>query len=196
MLEFLRYVDTQIFYFLNTTLANPLLDMAMPFLTDLNKHFVGWFCFLTLWLLLMVKGGKQGRILGVLIIFLIVVSDQLSSSLLKQLFQRSRPCWVEDRIVTHVRILVSCGGGFSFPSSHAVNNFAIAAFISHYYRALTIPLYAFAAIVGFSRVYVGVHFPFDVLAGALVGVGCAYALIAGWTRVARRYPAVALRQVA
>jgi undecaprenyl-diphosphatase len=73
---------------------------------------------------------------------------------------------------------VPCGGGKSFPSSHAVNNFAMAFLMSRLYPGARKYLFGFACLVGFSRVYVGVHYPADVLSGALIGMGIAWCVLA------------------
>jgi undecaprenyl-diphosphatase len=166
--EFFASIDRSMFYFVNHSLQNILFDAVMPFLTDLNKKpgvvlFVG-LC----WIVLFVKGGKSGRIAALLLIPTIVLSDQLSSSLLKQLFDRLRPCFV----LPDVHLLVPCGSGRSFPSSHAVNNFAGAYLFAYFFPRWRWALYGFAAAVAFSRVYVGVHYPSDVVGGSIIGIGC------------------------
>jgi len=176
MIDFLYSIDVAIFFFINHTLANPVLDWLMPFLTDLNKQkpvlvvvilLVGWI----LW-----KGGAKGRAtIGVLIVT-IIISDQFSSSFLKDIFDRVRPC----KALEGVRMLVSCGSGFSFPSSHAVNNFAGAYVISHFYKKQKWYWFTFAALVALSRSYVGVHYPSDILAGGIIGIGVGFFTTALW----------------
>jgi undecaprenyl-diphosphatase len=75
----------------------------------------------------------------------------------------------------------------SFPSSHAVNNFAIATMFAWYYRRWRYWFYAWAAVVALSRVFVGVHYPSDVAGGALIGTGVALAALALWQFVTRRW---------
>jgi undecaprenyl-diphosphatase len=73
----------------------------------------------------------------------------------------------------NVHLLVSCGSGFSFPSSHAVNNFAAALILAFFFPQNKWWFFGFAALVAFSRVYVGVHYLFDVIGGAVIGLFCA-----------------------
>ncbi|MBS4028665.1 MAG: phosphatase PAP2 family protein, partial [Ignavibacteriales bacterium] len=129
------------------------------------------------------KGSKQTRTALLLLIPLIIFSDQLNSSLLKNIFERPRPCVS----LENVRLLVSCGSGYSFPSSHAVNNFAIATLLSMYFRNYRILFFAFASLVAYSRVYVGVHYPSDIIAGALIGICCAYTLNWTWEKIQTSY---------
>ena len=190
MIDFFYSIDKSLFYFCNQTLANPLFDVMMPFLTDLNKTWFGRGLFLVLWLLLMWKGGKKGRSLGILVILLILVSDQISSNVIKKIFARPRPCHIIDGfpVVDHIRLLVDCGSGYSFPSSHAVNNFAVGTFLSYYYRKWTWAYLSFATIIAFSRMSVGVHYPSDVIGGAVIGALFAYAMIIVWNYACKQFP--------
>jgi len=148
--------------------------MVMPFLTDLNKKvpilvisglvLVFWF----------VKGGKEVRLAILLLIPTILLSDQLSSSVVKFMVERPRPC----HVLAGVHLLVPCGSGYSFPSSHAVNNFAGALVLSYFMPRTTLWWFSFASTVAFSRVYVGVHYPTDVLGGAVIGLMCAVLILA------------------
>lgn len=190
MADFLFSIDKAIFYFLNGTLGNPVFDVVMPFLTDLNKTLFGKLLAVSLWVLLMVKGGKKGRVVAVFLIPLIFLSDQMNSSLLKKLIERPRPCHEVDGtvVLANIRLLVDCGSGYSFPSSHAVNNIAAAAYFSYFYRKWTWAFFTFAGLVALSRVFVGVHYPSDIAGGALVGAVCAAVIIGIWKAAALRVP--------
>lgn len=179
MVEILFSIDKTLYVFFNQTIANPVLDWTMPVLTDLNQNLYGLLLFTGIWLLFMWRGGKNGRIIGIMVIFLVAFSDQFSSNLIKKIVERPRPCHTIDgrTVVEHVRLLVACGSGYSFPSSHAVNNFAVGTLLSYYYRKWTWLFMTFAGLVGFSRVYVGVHFPSDIVGGAIIGAACAFCII-------------------
>ena len=88
-------------------------------------------------------------------------------SLLKNLVARDRPCWIDPDFL---QLLVSVPKDFSFPSAHTMISVSAAAALFHYSKALGIPALVIAALVGFSRLYLFVHFPTDVLAGAVIGV--------------------------
>jgi undecaprenyl-diphosphatase len=124
-----------------------------------------------LWLLLLWKGGRNGRIIGILLVPMIVIGDQLCSQVLKGIVLRPRPCHTVDGlpVIDHVRLLVPCGSGYSFPSSHAFNNFAFATYLTAHFRKRWWVWFSYAFLIGLSRVVVGVHFPSDVLGGAILG---------------------------
>ena len=183
MTELLYSIDVAVFFFINHSLANPVFDIVMPFLTDLNKIWIGKTVYLLGFLWLVVKGGRNGRIAAAVLITGIVVSDQLSSAVLKPIVGRIRPCFA----LNGVRLLVEGGSGLSFPSSHAVNNFCAATILAAFYKRQQWIWYSIAALVAFTRPYVGVHYPSDVLGGAIIGAACGMALTFLWHETDRRW---------
>ena len=101
------------------------------------------------------------------------LADTISSKVIKPSVQRLRPC-NDPEIKAEVQLLVHCGSGYSFTSSHASNHFAIAAFLSLtlglHYRRIRLPLYLWAASIALGQVYVGVHYPLDIFIGAILGL--------------------------
>jgi undecaprenyl-diphosphatase len=117
------------------------------------------------------------RIWGIVALAVLVVSftlaDQLSVHLFKNVFERLRPCHVEE-LKTMIHSLENCGGKYGFISNHAANSFCFAMFTAwifknKYYTAL---IFFWAVCVSYSRIYVGKHFPLDVICGAIFGVVC------------------------
>jgi undecaprenyl-diphosphatase len=172
MLETILNIDLWLFHLLNKGIANPIFDFVMPIVTN-QKIFLP--VYLIGLVLLIWKGGKRGRIAALILILTVIASDYLSSQVIKSYVGRLRPC----HTLLDVRLLVGCGPGKSFPSSHAVNNFAMATILAYFYRKYQWYFWSFASIVAFSRVYVGVHYPLDIFGGALVGfvVGMIFILI-------------------
>ncbi len=189
MIEFLYSLDVAVFRFINVTLANPVGDLLWPLITNYDKMLPVRIVLLAVWLLLVIRGGARGRTVAFLVIPVVFCADKLSSAVIKELVARPRPCHDIGGvpIVQGIHMLVECGSGRSFPSSHAVNNFAAATLFSTYYRRWRWWLFGWAAIVALSRPAVGVHYPSDILGGAVLGASIALALVFLWTKAARTF---------
>ena len=189
MIEFLFSIDVAVFHFINVTLANPVGDFLWPLITDYDKLIPVRILLLAVWILLIVRGGARGRTAALLLVPVLFCADKLSSSVIKEIVSRPRPCHEIGGvpIVQGIHLLVDCGAGKSFPSSHAVNNFAVATLFSTYYRRWRLWFFGWAALVALSRPAVGVHYPSDILGGAVIGGCVALAVIFLWTRAARKF---------
>ena len=174
MPEWLLNIDGSLFIFINSTLANPVTDFIMPVIT--NDNFLRVVYGLAI-ISILVFGKKRLLAVAIFSIFVLVLTDQSSSTFLKPFFERLRPCKVME-----VHLLVGCGSGYSFPSSHAANIFGQAMFFGILYRRLAKYLVIFAFLVGVSRVFVGVHYPLDVVAGAILGTAMALGMKLVYTR--------------
>jgi undecaprenyl-diphosphatase len=189
MPESLIALDKIIFSFINQGLSNQFFDWIMPVITDWDKAILGRLLIISTVTFLLWKGDPKKRMLVPLLFLTILITDQINSSVLKNMIARPRPCHVVDGayIIENIRLLVSCGSGFSFPSSHAANSFAAATLLSIYYQKLSWLFILLAAIVGFSRIYVGVHFPLDVICGAVVGALCSLILYYSWLLISKYF---------
>ncbi len=163
MISWASSLDTALFHLINRAGENSFFDWFMPFMTDL-KNFTYVLAFLGVWILW--KERKGGVIFLIFIALTLAMTDSFSSRLLKEWVGRIRPC----QILPGVRLLTDCNTSYSFPSSHAVNIFAAAYFLSQPFRRLTPVFYGIAAVVGYSRVYIGIHYPLDVMGGAAIGL--------------------------
>jgi undecaprenyl-diphosphatase len=172
-MDFLYHIDRTVFLFLNRDVANPVFDVIMPFITNKNNFSVP---LLLILLALLIFGGKKGRIAVLLGVIVVVLSDQLSSSVIKPLVRRIRPCH-PDFLIEGARYLIGTKRSFAFPSSHAANMASTALWFSYQYKRYTWIFVAIAILVGYSRIYVGVHYLIDVLGGYIVGVICAFMII-------------------
>lgn len=160
-----RIVDTWLFYAVNHGTENGLFDWLMPLITDYNIVAAIAIAAYLIW-----KDPKKGFILCIVIILAVTLSDFTNHRVFKEIFARLRPC----NVLPDVHLLTGCSGSFSFPSSHAVNSFTVAAVFGFYNKKLFYITLPAAALVAYSRVYLGVHYPADVVVGALVGTGFGY----------------------
>ncbi len=156
-------IDLGIFYFFNHTISTGFLDKFFSTITNVNNWYIAYLILISI---LFFKGGKRGKIAVIGIILLIIITDQTGYKILKELFQRVRPCNTLPDALTPL----GCTGSYSFPSNHAINNFAAATFFAHLYPSYRYILYITAFLVAISRVYLGLHYPSDILAGAAVGI--------------------------
>ena len=166
MFEWLLHIDTHLYYLFNGILVLPHFDVIMPYLTEIDNWRIP---ILIILLCMLIFGGKKGRIYTLLILITITITDQTSSHLIKPMVERIRPC----NALENVRLLVDGSRAFSFPSSHATNIFGAAVIFTSYYRPLWPFYFLLAILVAYSRIYVGLHYPFDAIGGAMLGVVCA-----------------------
>ena len=165
MLDAIAHLDTQLFVLLNSTLTNPALDWLMPAITEQEN----WYPVLGgLWVAMIIWGGRKGRMAAVMFVIAIALADQITCSCLKPLVGRLRPC--NALSPEQCRLLVGGSKAMSFPSAHASNSFAMATVATWRFRKFAPVFYVVAALVAYSRVYVGLHYPFDVMAGAILGI--------------------------
>lgn len=175
-MNFITNLDTELFLFLNGLHA-AWLDPVMTFISGK----ITWLPFYLVLLFLVIKNYKKQSILIIIgIILLIVCSDQISSSVFKPIFERPRPC--HNEAIKNLVYLPTghCGGAYGFISSHACNCFALTVFITNilksHYRKIGYVMYIWAGLVAYSRIYMGVHYPGDVLVGAAVGALLGFAI--------------------
>lgn len=166
-MQWLLDLDSKIYFLINTTWSNSLLDQVMPIFTDLHKvaivQFVVFPALLIFWC-----HKERKRFLPYLVglVLTYASTDALNHYVLKANFQRMRPPFSEPAF----NLRTNPHYGYSFPSNHAANIFASATYLALLYPPAKIYLMIFAAAIGYSRVYVGVHYPGDVLVGTLVGL--------------------------
>jgi membrane-associated phospholipid phosphatase len=170
MIDWLRGMDAAVFRWINLSLANGFFDWLMPRASD-PPYGVAVILALLVWLAW--KGGARGRLCIAMFLLALCFGNWMVVDTLKHAIGRPRPFYD----ILEARLLVGRSDSFSMPSSHAANWFS-AAFIGFiYYRRSVYWLLPAAALVGFSRIYNGVHYPSDVLAGAVIGAGYAAGVV-------------------
>lgn len=167
MLDFFYSIDLAIFYFFNHSLSIGFFDKFFSIITDVNNWYIAYIVLLGI---TFTKGGAKGKIAVAMIILLIIVTDQLGHKVIKEIFQRIRPC----NALADVFTPLGCNGTYSFPSNHALNNFAAATFFYRLFPKLKWILFIAAFLVSLSRVYLGLHYPSDIIGGAMIGSAFGY----------------------
>ncbi len=184
-MDSLLQFDEWLFSLLNGTFRADFFDAITPIWR--NKYL--WVPFY-LFILAIVGINFRKQFLPFLLfaVLTITVADTISSKIIKPLVKRDRPCRAA-HLETPAVVLVSCGGGHSFTSSHATNHFAIACFflltIGGIFRRTKGLFLVWAASISYGQVYVGVHYPLDVftggLIGSIIGIGLAYLYNLRWS---------------
>lgn len=181
MRETINQLDTDLFLWLNRHYA-PWLDPLMVFVTGRNSWFP-FYALLIAWLIYRYR--QRAAWIIVTLAVAVALSDQTASALLKPLTLRLRPCHVP-ALQPLIHPVLDCGGRYGFASSHAANTFALATglwlLLGRQYPQ-TKWLFGWAIVVSYSRIYVGVHYPLDVLAGAGIGVLAAALCVSVFRRV-------------
>lgn len=172
MIDFINGIfnlNVILFYMINNGMDNSTFDFIMPLITNFGS-FIAWTVICGL---LFVFGGQKGRKVAVLGLAALFISN-VSVYLLKYIIAEPRPFLT----LAHVDLLVPENEVYSFPSGHTASSFAVAAVIGLKYKlnhqgkgySLIYPLIIFAGVIGFSRIYIGVHYPLDVIFGAIFGL--------------------------
>lgn len=167
----LHDIDQALQQLINRGAQSAVLDFLAPIVRE-PKTWIPLYLFLAIWV--PYRFGRSGFYWCLAFIVTFGLGDFLSARCIKPIVGRLRPC-NDPAFREQVRTLVDCGVGYSFPSTHATNHFALAMFLSvtlgSYYPGVRLAAFGWALAVGSAQIYVGLHYPFDVLGGAILGVG-------------------------
>ena len=169
MVEWIQSIDTSILIFIQENLSFPLLDKIMIFITTLAEYGAIWII-VALLFLFSKKYRKYGVIMAIALLIMYVCNDLI----LKHIIGRLRPFEVNPEW----QILISQPSGSSFPSGHTAVSFTGALCVSMANKKFAPYAYILAVLIAFSRIYLLVHYPSDIIGGAVVGT--LYALLAIW----------------
>jgi undecaprenyl-diphosphatase len=185
ILTYLNDIDTNLFLFLNG-IHSPAFDTIFAWITN-KKSWIP--LYLLLFFITALKFKWKTVFIALAIGLLVLMADKISVLLFKEVFERLRPCHNPD--ITNIVHIIDghCGGKYGFVSSHAANSFAVAVFsgflLKNHYKFILPILLFWATLVSYSRVYVGVHYPGDILFGGILG--CIIGVLVLWlTKLANR----------
>ena len=173
MLKILDNIDRSLLVWLHENHV-PILNQVMPFITDADNWTIP---ILFLILYLGFFKGKKGKIALCLLIISLSINDSICAQILKPTFERVRAITYVNRGFESISIK---RWKWSMPSNHASNMFSLAVILSYFLCRFKLILFCLATIIGISRVYVGVHYPGDVMIGALVGYSISWVIITLW----------------
>ena len=170
----LQTIDTNLFHKINNDWINVVFDTIMPYI----RESIIW---VPLYIFLILMGyynfGKQGVYWILAAIITVIISNYISSDIIKPFYNRSRPC-ADSYLNPAANLLLNrCPSSGSFTSSHATNHFALAVFFYStlkQYSSYAKLFFVWAALISYAQIYVGVHFPLDVVGGALIGCTIGY----------------------
>lgn len=171
MLKRLLEIDRYLFLKINQGCRNVFFDTIMPFFRE-PKFWAPLYLFILLFVF--INFGKKAIWWVMATIITVSLTDVISSKFIKPFFARPRPCMDPD-FSSQVRLVAAyCGGNGSFTSSHAANHFGLAMFffvtMQHLSPRFMYYFFIWAALVCFAQIYVGVHYPSDVIGGAMLGI--------------------------
>lgn len=163
----LKY-DNAILDFIQTYMRNDLLDFILPYLTKLGNGGILWIIVAIAFLI-----SKKYRINGIKLAISLLLCLLIGNITLKPLIARIRPFDIN----TGIELLISRPTDFSFPSGHTMSSFAAAVIIYNANKKMGVASLILAALIAFSRLYLYVHFPSDILAGMVIGTAISFTVI-------------------
>jgi membrane-associated phospholipid phosphatase len=169
MIESLQKFDADLFLAIHRGLSNGFFDWLLPMMRN-RYTWAPLYLFIIVFSFIEYK--KRGWYIVGMLLFTFALGDMMASRIIKPLVMRIRPC-NEITLADELIRRVPCGSGYSFPSAHATNHFALAVFLIFVFYPKWKPVLpiglAWAFIISFSQIYVGVHYPIDTMVGAVLG---------------------------
>lgn len=169
ILNVIKQWDAKLYLVINSQLSNRFFDNVLPLSREANT-WLPLYLFLLVFMLM--NFGKKAWWWIIFIASTITITDQLSSSFIKYWVARPRPCH-DAALMQYAHLLVGCSPSYSFTSSHATNHFGAAFFIfktlKQYLKKWSYLFFFWAALICYAQVYVGIHYPLDVICGAIIG---------------------------
>lgn len=176
MLEWMQTIDWTVLHGIHNTLTCGLLDSLMPKITALGNGGAIWIV-----AAVALTVSKKYRRYGITLLAALLVGVLVGNVCLKHLVARPRPCWLEN-----VPLLIANPTDFSFPSSHTLSSVIGACVLTAANRKFGLAAIPLAALIAFSRLYLFVHFPSDVLASVVIGTVIGLGMVAAARRIGKK----------
>lgn len=162
--------EFEILEFIRNNLKNGFLDAVMPMVTMCGNMGIIWVA-----IALVISAKAKYRKCSITMLIGLIVGVIVGNLIIKNAVQRDRPCW----LVEIPDLLIANPQDFSFPSGHTLSSFCAASVLFHYDKRLGVPSFGVAVMIAFSRLYLYVHFPTDIIGGAFLGMIVASITIKG-----------------
>jgi len=167
-LEFISNIDITVMTFIQEQITNPVLDFIMPTISFMGNLGLVW-----VFIIILLLCRRQTRHLGIAVLAAILLGQLIGELLLKNIVGRARPFMD----FPEIQLIIEAPKTFSFPSGHSASSFAAAVVLSRLGKAEGIAAFIIAALIAFSRLYLSVHYFTDILAGIMLGLLCAFAVL-------------------
>ncbi len=153
--------ELEVLDFIKDHIKNGFLDTVMPIITMCGNLGIFWVA-----VALIISAKAKYRRCSITMLIGLIAGVLIGNLFIKNAVRRDRPCW----IIELQNMLIDNPQDFSFPSGHTLSSFCAAAILFYYDKRLGIPSFGIAALIAFSRMYLYVHFPTDIVGGALLGI--------------------------
>lgn len=174
MISLIQRLDNSILFFIKNNMHNLILDKVMVMITSLGDNGVIWIIIACLLI-----ASKKYRNVGLMTLGALLLSSILGDVVLKNIFHRIRP----SAAIPSAQLLIAKPMSYSFPSGHAASSFAAAGVLSRYLKNYSLGTFAIACLIAFSRIYLFVHYPTDVLAGIVLGLLCSRIIVSIFNKI-------------
>ena len=168
MIILIQKFDSSILLFIQDNMHGPIMDKVMVLSTDLGNGGIIWII-----IAMVLIFNKKYRRIGLMAIAALILSTILGEGIIKHVVQRIRP----SSNILEANLLITKPLSYSFPSGHTMSSFAVAGVLAKYLRSYALEFLSLASLIAFSRLYLYIHYPTDILAGIVLGLTCSGIII-------------------
>ena len=163
ILSLIQQLDISILLYIKDNMHSPIMDKIMVIITSLGNGGAVWIIIAALLII-----NKKYRAIGFMALGALLLSTVLGEGILKHVVQRVRP----SADIPAINILITKPLSYSFPSGHTTSSFAAAGILAKYFKHYAFYFFSLASLIAFSRLYLYLHYPTDILGGIVLGLVC------------------------